>query len=74
MYYCINLLYDLFWSLPIQRSSQNRGYIKNQYIPRLSKEHMTQYSSVNQEIYGHMVGRPGGGGGGAVPSIFLGYV
>jgi hypothetical protein len=30
------LLYDLFWRLPIRGGSQNKGYIKIQYIHRLT--------------------------------------
>jgi hypothetical protein len=29
MYCCINLLYDLFWRLPIRGGRQHRDYIKN---------------------------------------------
>jgi hypothetical protein len=36
--------------------SQNRDYIKNQYIPRLTEEHM----SLNRRIYGHVAGAWGG--------------
>jgi hypothetical protein len=32
------------------------GYIKNQYVPRLTAEHMALYSSVNQGVYGHVAG------------------
>jgi hypothetical protein len=69
MHCYINLLYDLFWRLPIMGGSQNRDYIKNQYIPRLTEERMGLYSSINREIYGHVVRAWGGG-----PSIFLGYM
>jgi hypothetical protein len=40
--------------------SQNRDYIKNQYIPRLTEERMSLYSSINQGIYGHVVRAWGG--------------
>jgi hypothetical protein len=40
---------------------------KKQYIPRLTEEHMSIYSSVG--IYGHMAGVRGVG-----CNIFLGYV
>jgi hypothetical protein len=60
--------------------SQNRNYIKNQYIPRLTKENMSIYSSVNREIYVHVAGA---GVMGRAPTIcnrgiyitiFVGYV
>jgi hypothetical protein len=44
----------LFWRLTIPGGSQNRDYIKNQYIPRLTDEHMFVYFSINRGIYGHV--------------------
>jgi hypothetical protein len=59
----------MFWRLPIHGGSQNMDYIKEkkQYIPRLTEEYMSIYSSVG--IYGHMAGVRGVG-----CNIFLGYV
>jgi hypothetical protein len=60
-----------FWRLPIRGGSQNRDYIKNQYIPQLIEKHMSLYSSVNRGIYEH-VARAGVVG--RAPILFLGYV
>jgi hypothetical protein len=50
--------------------SQNRDYIKNQYIPRLTEERMSLYSSINQGIYGHVV-RAWGGGSQYIPRLYV---
>jgi hypothetical protein len=49
MYYYINLLYDLFWRLPIWGGRQNMDYIKNQYIPQLTEERMTYIPRLTEE-------------------------
>jgi hypothetical protein len=51
------------------RQSKQELYIKNQYIPHLTEEHMSIYFSINRGIYGHVVRARRGG-----LSIFFGYV
>jgi hypothetical protein len=63
----------LFWRFPIRGGSRNKDYIqkkKNQYVPQLTKEHMSLYSSVNRGIYRHVVGQ----GGGRALIIFIDYM
>jgi hypothetical protein len=62
-------VFPLFWRIPIRGGSKNRGYIKSRYIPLLTEERMTLYSSVNRGIYGHVAEAWGGG-----PSMFIDYV
>jgi hypothetical protein len=62
------ILCDLFWRLLVRRGSQNRLYIKNHYIHRLTEERIALCSSVNRGIQwtrGHGVGQ------GHMPSIFI---
>jgi hypothetical protein len=58
----------IFYCIPYFGGSPSREatktgviYIYNQYVPRLTEEHMTLYSSVNREMYAHMAGVRSGG-------------
>jgi hypothetical protein len=70
MYCCIILC-----CMPYFGASPSRGYIKKQYVPRLTKEHMALDSSVNRGMYGHGAGARarglGGWGGSLVHSLVM---
>jgi hypothetical protein len=67
MFYCVKticivtifLLYNLFWRLSIRGDSQNKGYIKNQYIPRLIEERVAYIPRLAEEYMDTWPGRGG---------------
>jgi hypothetical protein len=61
LFCCLFVVYvPCFGGSPSEEAAKTRIiYIKKQYILRLTKEHMSLYSSVNRGIYGHVAGAQG---------------
>jgi hypothetical protein len=73
LFCCLNLLYvPYFGGSPSGEAAKTWIiYIKNQYIPRLTEEHIIFCFSVNRVLYGHVAGVRVGG---RTLNIFVGYV